>query len=412
VAEASELRGEHGPQQVIAGRYEVGELRRGDENAGALREGVDLLIGRRVLLEMQPGGQVRTIELDHPGWRAPKLSGVFDGTAVVVHDWVPAEPVLPPDDQQASEQIERLLSVLAALAAAGKVHGGIVTESVALDGAGELSTLGSTLAAANLLTSPGGDAIALANVIAHALTGFPPLPSVAPSTALLAAARQTRPGLLPALSPLVALVHTPTVRRSSARKRRAMAAGVAFVLAGGGTAAALVARSITEPTTRRGAIPLPEATVDHGTAAGPTSSTSNQTNPRVALPPLEPPPEPPADVPPSTLPSIVAATPATRTDPGQVVVALAPSPPAGGPLPTDLLPPVVGPPSADVPVVKPPVVRPPVDDEDEDEDGDQGDQGDNDDEQDGEQNDRGGRGGQHGDDDDEGDGEQTPATEQ
>ena len=409
MAEASELRGEHGPQQVIAGRYEVGELRRGDESAGALREGVDLLIGRRVLLEMQPGGQVRTIELDHPGWRAPKLSGVFDGTAVVVHDWVPAEPVLPPDDEQATEQIERLLSVLAALAAAGKVHGGIVTESVALDGAGQLSTLGSTLAAANLLTSPGGDAIAVANVLAHALTGFPPLPSVAPSTALLAAARQTRPGLLPVLSPLVALVHTPTVRRSSARKRRAMAAGVAFVLAGGGTAAALVARSITESTTSRGAIPLPEATVDQGTTAGSTSSTSSQTNPRVALPPFEPPPEPPADLPPLALSPSVTATPATRTDPSHVVIALAPSPPAGGPLPTDLLPPVGGPSSVDVPVGKPPVVRPPVDDQDEDEDGDQGD---NDDEQDGEQKDRGGRGGNHGDDDDEGDGEQTPATEQ
>ena len=407
MAEVSELRGEHGPQQVIAGRYEVGALRRGDEDAGGLREGVDLLIGRRVLLEMQPGGQVRTIELDHPGWRAPKLSGVFDGTAVVVHDWVPAEPVLPADDQQASDEIERLLSVLAALAAAGKVHGGIVTESVALDGAGQLSTLGSTLAAANLLTSPGGDAIAVASVLAHALTGSPPLPSVAPSTALLAAARQTRPGLLPALSPLVALVHTPTVRRSSARKRRAMAAGVAFVLAGGGTAAALVARSITDSTTSRWASPLPEAAVDHGTATGPTSRTSNQTDPRVVLPPLEPPPEPPADLPPNALSPNVTATPATRTDPSHVVVALAPSPPAGGPLPTDLLPPVAGPPSVDVPAVKPPVVRPPVEDEDED-----GDQGDNDDEQDDEQKDRGGNGGEHGDDDNEGDGEQTPAPAQ
>jgi hypothetical protein len=410
VAEVSEIRGEDSPQRVIAGRYEVGELRRGDA-AAALREGVDLLIGRRVLLEMRPGGPVRTIELDHPGWRAPKLSGVFDDTAVVVHDWVPAEPVLPPDDQQASEQIEQLLSVLAALAAAGKVHGGIVTESVALDGTGQLSTLGSTLAASNLLTSPGGDAIALAHVLSHALTGSPPLPSVAPSTALLAAARQTRPSLLPALSPLVALVSTPTVHRSSARKRRAMAAGVALVLAGGGTAAALVARSITETTSSRQAIPLPEAAIEQGTTTASASPIAGAANPAATAPPLEPPLEPPVDVPPSPLPSGVAATPATRSNQTHVVVATAPSPPAGGPLPTEL--PAGGVPNVDVPRVDPPVVRPPVqDDEDDDDDDDEG--GIDDDEQDGEQKDRGDRGdgGGHQDDDDDGDGEQTPASEQ
>lgn len=433
MAEARESSSEQGPRRVIAGRYEVGALRRG-EDAAALREGVDLLVGRRVLLEMLLGGQPRTIELDHPAWRAPKLSGVFDDTAVVVHDWVPAKLVLPPDDQQASEQIEQLLAVLAALAAAGKVHGGIVSESVVPDGAGQLSSLGSTLAGSNLLTSPGGDAIALAGVLAESLTGSPPLPSVAPSTALLAAARRTRPGLVPALMPLVALVRTPTVRRSSARKRRAMAAGVAFVLAGGGTAAALVARSISEPTTRSGASAASESVIEPVSTTLPSSAASDQASgptvrSAVEPPPVEPPIDvvPPVDVPSSTPPPSFTATPAKRTDPSKDIVVLPPTPPAVEPLPAELPPvippiepPVAGPPSVDPPVVKPPVGRHPIEDDDEDDDddhdhdarddpeGEDGDEGRADDDRDHDAPDHDDR--DH-DDDHEGNGENTPAPE-
>jgi hypothetical protein len=416
---------------VIAGRYEVGDLRRGDD-AAALREGVDVLIGRRVLLEMVPGGQPRTIELDHPGWRAPKLSGNFDGIALVVHDWAPGKPVLPPDDAQASAQIDRLLAVLAALAAAGKVHGGIVPESVALDGAGHLTSLGSTLAASNLLTSPGTDAIALAGVLAHALTGSPALPSVAPSTALLAAARQTRPGLVSALTPLVALVHTPTVRRSSARKRRAMAAGVAFALAGGGTAAALVARSITEPATRQGAIPPPESLFEQATTTVPSSSTRSQASPVIRAPALEPPSigsapgEPPIEfgiavevLSGTAAPVLVTQAPSSipienvPAGPPPPPLALAPvssdPPPVRAPVEAPTEPPVLPPPPLVSPPVKPPVERPAGDDDDDDDDEDAG-HGHHDGARRGHRGDHDGEQHDH-DDDHAGDGEHTPAPE-
>jgi hypothetical protein len=334
---------------AIAGRYERG-AERWRADSGALTEGLDLLVGRPVLLETVTGPNAATATLEHVGLPAPQRTGRWGGEAVVVHPFVPAAPLLPDDDEAAAAQLDALVAALATLAATGTVHGGILPESLATDG-GRLTSVGATLASAGAAmpySSPNvrqgrrptsaDDAWSVAALLGALLTGASA--ATADPSLLLTAAR-ARPALLPAVTTLLGMANPPNVlplRTHASHRRRVVVAAAAVALVGASTAAALgtglIGPGSGSPTVQQagpvvGARPVPGSSTTATTSSIPTEIVVEP--PAVAVPPADTPPVtiPPAEPPASTtvqlplvplpvgLPVNVPATPVpTPTVPG------------------------------------------------------------------------------------------------
>jgi hypothetical protein len=304
---------------MIGGRFQTGAPR-WEGGATALSEGLDLLVGRPVLLETVTGPAATTTALVHPGLPAPQRSGVWDGTAVVVHPWAAAAPLLAAADDELAAQLETLVAALSTLAAAGAVHGGILPESLDVDGT-RLTPVGATLAAAGSAAampfaspdvragqrpSPADDAWSVAALLSNLLAGTA---AAASTPATLLAAAEARPALLPAATALLRLADPPKVipinRPLLAHRGRVAAAAAAVALAGAGTAAAL-ATGLIGPASN------PPAAQQAGPYFGsiPAAPTAQPARPPSA--PSAPPATPPADVP--VVPPI-AITPPEATPP-------------------------------------------------------------------------------------------------
>jgi serine/threonine-protein kinase len=337
---------------LIAHRFQIGERRWGDGDAG-LYEGLDLLVGRPVLLELVPGGQLPTsTHVEHPQWIEPRLAGVRGDTAFLVHRWAPAGPPSPPPDpEQAAVAVGELLNLLAMGHAAGMVHGSVLPESVTIGDSPRLAATGMLLGSSGQVAAPAlasprvrqghaataaDDVWALAAVAYFALTSAAPRSKDAPR-ALVALIERTHPERASMLAAQLGLSVAGPIRVASAARWQSRPT----------RAAAAVALAAAASVGVMGALQLADSGGISQFAGPPLSESPETLGPRGATP--EPPttsvPARPAPVTqargvvadePAGQPSTTGGSAQPPTSPaGAAPDAPAPEPaPAPGPAPT------------------------------------------------------------------------------